>query len=128
MTPEGTTDGRVSPDGRRILVQTSAGGLWLYPAEGGQGKAVPATTSEDTVVRWSADGRSVIVFGASQVPARLERLDLESGKREFLRTIGPADLTGVLSIFNLNATEDAGIYAYTCRRTISHLFLVDGAR
>jgi Tol biopolymer transport system component len=128
LTPEGTTDGRVSPDGREILVQTSAGGLWLYPAGGGQGKAVAATTSEDTAVRWSADGRSVIVFGASLVPARLERLDLESGKRELLRTVGPADLTGVLSIFNLNATEDAGAYAYTCRRTISHLFLVDGAR
>ena len=128
VTPEGTTDGRVSPDGRRILVQTSSGGLWLYPVEGGQGKAVPSTTSEDAVVRWSTDGRSVLVFGASQVPARLQRLDLESGTREFLRTIGPPDLTGVLDIQNLNATEDAGAYAYTCRRTLSHLFLVDGAR
>jgi Tol biopolymer transport system component len=128
VTPEGTTDGRVSPDGRWILVQTSTGGLWLYPADGGQGKAVPSTTSEDAVVRWSADGRSVLVFGTSQVPARLERLELESGKREFMRTIGPADLTGVLDIQNLNATEDVGAYAYTCRRTLSHLFLVDGAR
>jgi hypothetical protein len=62
------------------------------------------------------------------VPARLERLDLESGSRELLRTIGPADLSGVLGIGSLSATEDAGAYAYTCRRTISHLFLVDGAR
>jgi Tol biopolymer transport system component len=130
VTPEGTSQGFPSPDGRQLLVRSSAGALLLYPmgGEGGQPRPVPGTRPEDQVIRWSSDGRSVLVYGTSDVPARIERLDLSSGRRELLRTIGPADLTGVLQIGTPALTEDGKTYAYSCRRMISHLFLVDGAK
>jgi Tol biopolymer transport system component len=128
VTPEGTSQGSVSPDGRQILVRASGGDLLLYPVGGGNPKRVPGVNPEDAVTGWSADGRSVLVYSVSTVPARIERLDLSSGRRVLVRTVGPTDLTGVLQIGTPLLSADDKAYAYSCRRMISHLFLVDGAK
>ncbi len=128
VTPEGTSFGHVSPDGRRIIVRESAEGPRIYPAEGGAGKPVAGATPEDVVIRWSTDGRSVLVFRVTEVPARVERLDLSTGKRELLRTVGPTDLAGVLQIRPVVLSEDEKSHAYSTRKMISHLFLEEGAK
>jgi Tol biopolymer transport system component/predicted Ser/Thr protein kinase len=128
VTPEGTSQGFVSPDGRQILVTASGGALVLYPVDGGEARPVPGATPGDAVIRWGADGRFLLVSRSGEVPARIERLEVATGKREPLRTVGPTDLTGVLSIGPFAFTDDLKTYAYACRRTSSHLFLVEGAR
>jgi serine/threonine protein kinase len=128
VTPEGTSLGFVSPDGRSIVVADSAGRLLVYPAEGGEARPIPGARPEDAVIRWSADGRSVLAFHGSEVPARVERIDVSTGKRELVRTFGPTDLEGVLQIGSLALSEDVKSYAYSTREMFSHLFLVQGAR
>jgi Tol biopolymer transport system component len=128
VTPEGTTLGILSPDAHQILVQVSGGGLVLYPAGGGDGRPVPGTTPDDAAIRWSRDGGSLLVCRGSDVPLRIERLALPSGKRDLVRMVGPADLSGVTGITRAFLTEDEKSYAYVFARTISHLFLVKGAR
>jgi hypothetical protein len=68
------------------------------------------------------------VFTVGEVPARIERLDLTTGKRELFRTVGPAELTGVTAILPIAISPDETAHAYTSRRMISNLFQVDGAR
>ena len=128
VTPEGTSRGFVSPDGRLILVKASGGALVLYPEGGGEPRPVEGTTPEDSVIRWTADGRFLLLWRAGEVPARVERLEVATGRREPVRTVGPADLTGVLNIGPFAFSDDGKSYAYACRRTVSHLFLVEGAR
>ena len=127
LTPEGTSSAFVSHDGRQILVKVSGEALALLPAEGGDARPVAGATSDDAVIRWSTDGRSLLVYRGDEVPARIERLELATGKRQPVRTIGPADLTGVLSVGTFVFTDDGKSYAYACRRMVSHLFLVEGA-
>jgi eukaryotic-like serine/threonine-protein kinase len=128
VTPEGTSDGTVSPDGNVIVVKRGTGGWWLYPADGGSPRAVPGATSIDAVVQWSADGRSLLVYASSGVPARVERLDLATGKRTPVRTLGPQELAGVLGIGPIVLTENERTYSYGTNMMISHLFLAEGAR
>ncbi len=128
VTPEGTSLGFVSPDGVSILVTASTGALFLYPAEGGEPRPVAGATPQDFVVRWGADGRSILVYGYAQVPARIERIELATGRRQLVRKLGPTDLIGVLQIGGIALSEDEKSYAYSTRRLISHLFLVEGAR
>jgi len=127
VTPEGTTDCFPSPDGNRILARKSEG-LWIYPVGGSSPVAVPGTQGTDRAVRWGRDGKSALVFTLGEVPARVERLDLSSGKREPFATLGPPDLTGVTGILPIVVSPDETAHAYTTRRMISNLFQVDGAR
>jgi hypothetical protein len=128
ITPEGTTEGFPSPDGRLALVRESAGGLKIYPVDGGPPRDVPGATPDDGVVRWSLDGNSILVASVWDVPAHIEKLDLSTGRREPFATLGPTDLTGVLQIGPIVIGDDGRSHAYTDRRIASHLFLMTGAR
>ena len=59
---------------------------------------------------------------------RIERVALAAGRRDLVRTVGPADLSGVISVGTPFLGEDEKSYAYVFSRTISHLYLVEGAR
>ena len=89
VTPEGTSDGLPSPDGRFVLIQNSAGEHMLYPLEGGEPRAVKSVAATDRLIRWSPDGHSLFVYGATEVPTRVERVDLASGRRELFRILSP---------------------------------------
>ncbi len=128
VTPEATTNCTVSPDGLQILYSKPGGTWFVQRAGGGTAQPVPGLTTDDQVIRWSADGRSVYVFRSANVPFRLERLDLASGRRVLIREVAPADRTGVFRISGAALTDDARSYAYSYQRMTSQLFVVEGAR
>jgi serine/threonine protein kinase/Tol biopolymer transport system component len=125
ITPEGTTDGFISPDGTQILVRESKGGLNIYPVSGGAPRGVPGATPNDAVLRWMSDGKSILIASLwSEVPLRVDKLDLATGRREPFKTLGPAELTGAVHVTPVAFTEDGKSHAYAVRRMASHLFLV----
>jgi Tol biopolymer transport system component len=126
VTAEGTSEGFVSPDGRRIVVR-SARGLEVMSAEGGEGRVIP-DAGELSVIRWSPDGKSVLAGYAWEVPESLWRVEVTTGRRELFRTFAPPDLTGAVAISQIAIADDLKVYGYGIRRMHSHLFLVDGAR
>ena len=129
VTPEGTTDGFVSPDAAAFLVrQVGGAGLALYPAAGGAPRPVPGSLPDEWVVQWAADGRSILVVQAAEMPARIDRIDVATGRRTPVRTLGGSRLAGALQVGAVAMTPDEKYYAYSNRVMISRLFLVEGAR
>jgi Tol biopolymer transport system component len=127
VTPEDRTQGVISPDGRRIIALGPAGPE-VYPSEGGAGSLVPGSRPDDLPIRWGANARSVLVSREGEVPARIERLDLATDRRDLFRTVGPSDLTGVVQVSPIAVSADEKSYAYTSRRYRSLLFLVEGLK
>ena len=128
VTKGAATRGWVSPDGLQIVYTTPAGTYSIQRVEGGTARAVPGLTTDDQVIRWSADGRSVYLYRPAEVPFRFERLDLASGRREPVRDAVPTDRTGILYSSAAALTEDATSYAYDYSRLTSKLYVVEGAR
>ena len=128
VTPEGTTNGTVSPDGLQVLYSGTGERYFIQRIGGGTPQAVPGLTADDQVIRWSADGRSAFLLRGASLPFRLERLDLASGRRELLREIAPADRAGVLQGVMAAVTDDTRSYAYQYSRMTSQLFVVEGVR
>jgi dipeptidyl aminopeptidase/acylaminoacyl peptidase len=128
VTAEGTGDGIVSPDGTLLLVRGSRDEYQLYPSAGGESRPVSSLVPADLVARWTADGRGFLAYRWSDVPARLERVDLATGRRDFVRRLAPPDLAGVVRIQNVAVTADESVYAYSAFQRRSDLFLVEGAR
>ena len=127
VTPAGTTDGFPSPDGHTLAVRGSTGGLVIVDMQGGAARPIPGTKRDDAVVRWSADGRSLLVFGESSVPSAIERIDPSTGRRELVQPLA-IERKGVLRVESPTVSDDGKSYAYGVRRMISHLYLVEGGR
>ncbi|HEY1252093.1 MAG TPA: serine/threonine-protein kinase [Thermoanaerobaculia bacterium] len=128
FTPEGTESGWVSPDGALVLVRGSRGEFQLYPASGGEPRGVSVLAADDLVAGWTADGRGVLTSNVSEVPGRLVRIDLATGRRELVHPLAPPDLAGVVKIYAAFTATDENVYAYTAIQRSADLFLVDGAR
>jgi hypothetical protein len=42
------------------------------------------------------------------------------------RTVALGDPTGILTLFNMKITPDGGALAFSYKRTLSYLFVIDG--
>ena len=122
----------ISPDGKWI--DTQSGGLndvslRLYPTDGSLAfRTVPGFESDDVVMRWTPDGRGLYVFKRNELPARVFRLDIETGKRTLLFALKPEDGAGVTRIPIVVMTPDAKSYAYNITRELSDLYLIRGLK
>ncbi len=128
VTPEATAGARVSPDGKLVAALDTKSGQWaLYPVEGGESRSVPGIKPGESVVRFEAGGTSL--FLASEgLPLRIDRLELDSGKRTAWKEIVLADPTGADSIANVQLTPDGKCYCYSFLRNLSRLYVVENLR
>jgi Tol biopolymer transport system component len=126
---EGTVRGAsVSLDGERMAIFFQDAPLQIYPIRGGPPRLVPGSNPEDAVVRWSADGRSLYVAVRNGPSARVDRLEIDTGKRTVLFTLVPQDKAGLIDLAFPLVTPDASAYVYSYRRYLSTLYLVEGLR
>jgi WD40 repeat protein len=128
VSPPGTTGGLVSPDGNSILARDAEGKFSIYSLTGNAQRVVSGLTPDDEVIRWNLDGRSLLVYRRAKVPARIERLDLSTGKRVLVREIAPPSKAGVLNIRYIAFSEDERSYAYTFDRVLCRLASVTGVK
>jgi len=125
LTPEGVDSAVVSPDGRFVAAHgASASGV--YPVDGGPARPLPGLAKDESLLQWSLDGRALYVYRAAEIPRRIYRLDLATGRRDVWREISPPGAVGNTPIFPVQVARDGRSYAYTVDVTLSDLFLVDG--
>ena len=128
LTPEGYRGFRfVSPDGALAVVTGPDRRTYLYPISGGEPTAIPGVDANEQVDQFGADARSVYVHRQGEIPARVYRVDLSTGRRELWRSLMPADAGGVSRIGPLPTTSGES-YAYSYSRTLSDLYIVDGLK
>ncbi|MEO8586197.1 MAG: protein kinase [Acidobacteriota bacterium] len=132
VTPEGISTAlpgfAVSPDGKSVAAIGADQKGAVFPVEGGATRPIPGLLPGEFPLRFSPDGRSVYVWKRGDLPARITRVDLESGKREVFKDLSPADPAGVERISNVLVTPDGKGYAYCYARLLSDLFVVEGLR
>jgi eukaryotic-like serine/threonine-protein kinase len=130
ITPEGfaTTIHAVSPDGNQIFARDLSTRKWvLIPVGGGKNQPVAGTEDNDTLIQWTADGKSLYVaqFGN---PAKVFLLNLATGKRQLWKELTPADPSGVEGIGPIQITPDGKSYIYSVYRNLAGLYLVQGLK
>jgi Tol biopolymer transport system component len=128
ITPEGTHLGGLSPDGKLVLARGSDGAWAVYPVEGGAPQPVPDLKATEEIIRWSTDGRTVYVFDPREVPSRVERFTLATGRRDLVLLLGTGNQTGLTRVIKVSMADDPRVYAYSCYHLLSTLFVVEGAR
>ncbi len=143
---EGFRAALVSPDGRWVAGTrprrpqegfapgAKVEGLHLiYPADGeGRPRPIEGALPDDTLLQWSADGKTIYLRGGEDQrggnqPLTLYRLDLATGRRERWKELVPPDLTGFRGYAPgagaVCVTPDGRFYAYTYLTDSSRLVL-----
>jgi len=128
ITPEGYVLGSyphaVSPDGRRIST-VSADGIALFPIDGGDPQLVRGSQPSETPMRWTKDGSALLVGRRGETSCSVFRLDLATGARTAWKTVGPADVAGVVGVACPRVADDEEHYIFGYTRNLSDLFLVE---
>jgi Tol biopolymer transport system component len=118
----------VSPDGQSVVGIGSDQKGYLYPVAGGEPKGVNGWDSGDVPVSWSQDGHSLYLSRTGEIPAKIYKLELATGKKTVWKQIVPVDATGVSTIGPVLMTPDGKNYVYGFHRTLGDLYLVENLK
>ena len=126
VTPEMTGVGAVSPDGKWIAT-IGDDGHFLYPVDGGERRPLPGLELDEWPMQWSADGASLYVRREGELPMRILKVDVQTGRKETWKELMPSDRAGVVWMDPL-VTPDGRGYVYTYKRLLTDLYLAEGLR
>ena len=127
ITPEGVSACEVSPDGQSIAARDEDG-FKLYPLDGGPPRPIPGLLPGEGF-GWTADPHFVYAYqGHQMVPARIYRLNIVNGQRQFFKEISPSDEVGLCGMSKIAFSANGRAYVYGYVRQLSELYLVNGVR
>ena len=119
---------RISPDGETLAGVSPDLKLTLVSLRTGVSRTLPETLDVADMLSWSADGRSIYYQDRNPLPARVRRVDVASGRSELVAEVRPQDSAGVQDVGPVFTTPDGATVAFSFRRILDDLFLVDGLR
>jgi Tol biopolymer transport system component len=129
--PEGVagTFVAVSPDGKRVALDDSQGGILVQPLEGGEARTYPNFETgprQPFPLNYTPDGKRLFVLGRAGAQADIYLLDLATGKWTLWKQLSSSERLGVLDYGPVQVTPDGKSYVYSYRQMLSTLFLVSG--
>jgi serine/threonine protein kinase len=130
FTPEGMDylEMRLLPGGREVSGLGADQDHWVYPIDGQDPRPLPGLERTDRIVCWLPDGQSVITYRMNELPARLYRVDPQSGERTLWREIVPPDPTGIFRIGRVRSNADGSAHGYVYYMHLVDLHVVSGLR
>jgi Tol biopolymer transport system component/predicted Ser/Thr protein kinase len=130
ISPEGYRSIRrgTSPDGKWVLATGPDGRNYRYPVAGGEPVAVPNVTAQDRLEGWTADGKSIFMHRRGELPARIYRLDVETGQTTLWKEVMPLESAGLGDVGGVMVTPDGRSYVFGTNWTLSDLYLVEGVK
>ncbi len=117
----------VSPKGDRVVATGPDRRPWIFPLSG-EATPFPGGAEADLPIRWSTDGKTVYFHSMGAVPVAIRRVDALTGHFEVVRTLSPADPTGVQWVSPIAMTADANRLVFSYQRVISELHVVEGLK
>ena len=130
ITPEGVNGTRfvISPDSQWVAGIGPDQKGYLYPVGGGEPRMINGLNPGEQPITFSSDGRSLYLYQPGELPARVDRLDLQTGKRTPWKQLMPSDPAGVENIGPILLTPDAKNCVYGYHRMLADLYLVEGLK
>ena len=115
-----------SIDGNRVIVKPADGPAVEFDLDGDGPRPVAGIEADDLPLRFDGDAMHLYVQASSAVPAPIVRVNIVTGKRTLWRELSPIDPAGVFVVDYVTLSADGAAHAYSNRRVISRLLLMEG--
>jgi eukaryotic-like serine/threonine-protein kinase len=99
---------------------------WLFSLSGTEAKPVRGSEAGDLPMSFTSDGKYLLVSRIGETTARIDRIELSSGRREPWKLVRPSDPVGVTYISLIEVRDKSNMYGYFYNRTQSDLYVIDG--
>jgi serine/threonine protein kinase len=118
----------ISPDSQWVAGIGPDQKGYLFPVAGGEPRLIPGFNSGEQPITFSSDSKSLYLYQPGDLPARVDRLDLQTGKRVLWKELIPTDPAGVETIGPILITPDAKTCIFGYHRMLADLYLVEGLK
>ena len=126
-TPDGVLCGPIAPDGRSILGKGAAV-LAVYPLDGSASRPIPNLGPNFVPLQWSNNISIMYGYHSGELPSRVYKVDIATGKETALQELRPGVPAGVVSVAPIVVSRDGQHIAYSYNQTLSTLYLISGLR
>jgi Tol biopolymer transport system component len=116
----------LSPDGLSVAAPVGEG-IQILPLDGGASRKVPGAAAGTAPLAWCRDG-SLLFYKRNEIPAKVMRLNLESGASTLWREIAPVERTGLVRIQSIRVAADCQTYLYSPWVQADTLLVMRGVR
>ena len=130
ITPEGVngTAFVISPDSQWVAGIGPDQKGYLFPVGGGDARVIQGLNPGEQPITFSSDSHSLYVYQPGELPARVDKVDLQTGKRILWKELIPSDPAGVETIGPILITPDAKTCIFGYHRMLADLYLVEGLK
>ncbi len=118
----------ISPDSQWVAGIGPDQKGYLFPVAGGEPRPIPGLNPGEQPITFSSDSRSLYVYQPGELPALVNRLDLQTGQRTLWKQLMPSDPAGVETIGPILMTPDAKTCVFGYHRMLADLYLVEGLK
>jgi len=119
----------LSRDGTSLAAIEANGDVRIFSTDDGRlMRRLPAAAPGYEIIGWADDGRHLFLYRIGDVPEKVQRLDIQSGKVELWRELMLEDPAGLIRIHPVMVTPDGRHWAYTYGRVLSDLYVVEGLK
>ena len=118
----------ISPDSQLVAAIGPDQRGYLYPINGGEPRPIAGLNAGERPITWASDGKYLYVYQPGELPARVFRIEVQSGRRTFWKELMPIDPAGVENIGPILMTADANTCVFGYHRMLADLYLVEGLK
>ena len=130
ITPEGVQAMAfaVSGDGKTVAAIGPNQKALLYSVAGGDPRPLSGLSPGEEPVTWTQDGAGLYTYQPGELPTKVYRVDLATGKKSPWKELMPIDPAGIETLGPILMTPDGKSFVYGYHRTLSDLYLVEGLK
>jgi hypothetical protein len=128
ITPEGAIGVLISPDGKYIFRMDNSGLLAIYSTTEGAGRRIPDLEAGFFPVQWSEDQSSIYGYFSGQIPTKVYKVNVTTGKKTLVQELQPETTAGAVTITSVCVNRDGSRFAYSNYQVLSDLYIISGLR
>ena len=125
-TPEGIVCGPSSPDGRFVVGVGSNSAAAIYPIGEGSPRSIPGLEAGFWAAQWSNDGSVLYGYRAGELPSKIYKVEIATGKRTVVQELRPGAPAGVVTVSPVVVSRDGTHFVYSYNQALSVLTLISG--